>query len=142
MAVFSPFELAIARTASTNVGILYIETRDIEAYRSFRNTVDGFLSVPIIDALSAYNLAIVDDMSFSEANAKLSEMLSKMDDESSFSIAATFFSPNGDLAASWHGGPDGKAISDEHLSAHECVGPDVVPVPLPATEIQQKQKIA
>src|SRR3546814_3377591 len=98
-------------------GLLFIQTQNNGSdsrYHAELADVGG----DILNIISDHDLAIVTDMSFAEANAMLSAIAAEYNEGSCLSFAAMFIKHNGQIAAAWWGGQDGKIMSDDQHAVH------------------------
>src|SRR3546814_17676991 len=117
IAAFSPLAFAVAHASTHENGLLFIQTQNNGSdsrYHAELADVGG----DILNIISDHDLAIVTDMSFAEANAMLSAIAAEYNEGSCISFAAMFIKHNGQIAAAWWGGQDGKILSDDQQAVH------------------------
>lgn len=117
MNAYSPLAFAVAQASATEHGILFIQTCNNGSNNRYYNELPE-LAGDILNVLIVHDIAIVTDIRFLDADAKLSHTMHYYDEGSCLSFAAMFIHPNGQIAASWCAGQDGKAMSDEQAAEH------------------------
>ncbi len=117
MNAYSPLAFAVAQASTTEHGILFIQTNNNGSNNRYYSELHE-LAGDILNVLIVHDIAIVTDISFHDASEKLSRIIYDYDEGSCLSIAAMFIKTNGQIAASWCAGQDGKAMSDDQGAEH------------------------